>query len=398
MNEVSFTRVVILAGITALTVLLTGAETGWAAGGEEPTPGKVGAAQAETSRIVGAANAFLATLGDKQRARVLYRFDDEKQRARWSNFPTAMVPRGGISLREMNEGQRAAAMTLLAAALSPRGLEKVRQIMEADEAFKTTDHPHPPFGQDGGKDHGPPPFGAGNGPGGPRPPFGGPGPGGGNDAMLFGRDLYYVSILGTPSEKNPWMLQFGGHHLALNLTVAREHGVLTPTLTGAQPASFIVNGQTVRPLGPENDKAFALLSALDETQRQQAVLKYQVGDLVLGPGHDGQTILPEGLKVSAMNETQRAMLLDLISQWAGIVNERHAAARMEELRAGLDDTWFAWSGPTSVEPGKNGTAYYRIQGPKLVIEYAPQHEADHVHTMYRDPTNDYGRALTAPAP
>ena len=329
---------------------------------------------------------------------MLYRFDDQEQRARWSNFPTAVVPRGGISLREMNEGQRAATVALLAAVLSPRGLEKVQQIMEADEAFKTTDHSHPPFGRDGGKDHGPPPFGPGNGPGGPRPPFGDPGPGGGDDAALFGRDLYYVSILGTPSETQPWMLQFGGHHLAINLTVAGDHGVLTPTLTGAQPASFTVNGQTVRPLGPENDRAFALLNALDENQRRQAVLNYQVADLVLGPGHDGETIPPEGLKVSAMSEKQRAMLLELISRWAGIVNERHAAARMEELRAGLDDTWFAWSGPTSVEPGKNGTAYYRIQGPKLVIEYAPQHEADHVHTMYRDPTNDYGRALTTSAP
>ena len=29
------------------------------------------------------------------------------------------------------------------------------------------------------------------------------------------------------------MLEFGGHHLALNLTIAGERGVLTPTLTGA---------------------------------------------------------------------------------------------------------------------------------------------------------------------
>ena len=81
---------------------------------------------------------------------------------------------------------------------------------------------------------------------------------------LFGKDLYYISILGTPSEKDPWMLQFGGHHLALNITIAGEHGVLTPTLTGAQPALYTNNGKTVRPLGQESDKAFALLNALDE--------------------------------------------------------------------------------------------------------------------------------------
>lgn len=95
-----------------------------------------------------------------------------------------------------------------------------------------------------------------------------------------------------------------------------------------------------------------------------------------------------------MNAKQRALLLDVISEWSGIVHES-AAARLAEIRAGLDSTWFAWSGPTTHEPGKSGTSYYRIQGPKLVIEYAPQRLGGdltmHVHTIYRDPTNDYGR-------
>ena len=89
---------------------------------------------------------------------------------------------------------------------------------------------------------------------------------------MFGKDLYYISILGKPSEKDPWMLQFGGHHLALNIMIAGERGVLTPTLTGAQPALYTSNGKTVRPLGQESDKAFALLNALDEGQRKQAIL------------------------------------------------------------------------------------------------------------------------------
>jgi hypothetical protein len=195
------------------------------------------------------------------------------------------------------------------------------------------------------------------------------------------------------------MIQFGGHHLALNVTIAAEHGVLTPTLTGAQPALYTLNGKTVRPLGAESDKAFALLNALDEKQRKQAILGSRMADLVLGPGQDGKTIQPEGLKATAMNEHQRAMLLDLISEWANIVHESAAAARMAEIKAGLNETWFAWSGPTTVNPGSNITAYYRIQGPNLVIEYAPQRLGGdpslHVHTMYRDPTNDYGRKFTA---
>jgi hypothetical protein len=138
---------------------------------------------------------------------------------------------------------------------------------------------------------------------------------------------------------------------------------------------------------------------LDEDQRKQAILSYSLADLVLGPGQDGKTIQPEGLKASAMNERQRAMLLDIISEWTSIARESAATARMAEIKADIKDTWFAWSGPTTVAPGRNITAYYRIQGPHLVIEYAPQRlggdPSMHVHTMYRDPTNDYGRRLTA---
>ncbi len=364
-------------------------------------------AQTATSRLVGAANAFLGTLQDKQRQSVQFAFDDEQQRKLWSNFPTGIVQRAGLSMKDLNEAQRSAAMAVVAAALSPRGYQKVLQIMEADEVLKATEG----SGR-GGRDGrgpgvrgpgGPPPgrggddqaFGRGPGPGGP-PNGRGRGPGGG---LQFGKDLYYISFLGTPSEKTPWMLQFGGHHLALNITIAGEHGVLTPTLTGAQPAIYTEGGKTVRPLAGESDKAIALLNMLDENQRKQAILNYRVADLVLGPGQDGKIIQPEGLKASAMNEKQRALLLDVISEWAGIVHEGAAAARMAELKADLNETWFAWSGTTTVAPGSNITAYYRIQGPHLVIEYSPQQmggdPAMHVHTMYRDPTNDYGKKFTA---
>jgi Protein of unknown function (DUF3500) len=316
-------------------------------------------AQPVTSRIVGAANTFLSTLDQKQRQSVLFAFDDGAQRVRWSNLPVKMVPRAGLRMGELTAAQRSAALALVSSALSRRGFEKVKQIVEADETLKHNE---------------------------------------GNNPM-FGEDLYYISILGTPSLKEPWMLQFGGHHLALNITIAGERGVLTPTLTGAQPALYTINGKTVRPLGGESDKAIALLNALDETQRKQAILSYRLADLVLGPGQDGKTIQPEGLKASAMNDRQRAILLDVISEWTGIVHESAAAARMDELKAEINDTWFAWSGPTTVTPGSNIAAYYRIQGPHLVIEYAPQRLGGdptmHVHTMYRDPTNDYGRKFSA---
>lgn len=114
----------------------------------------------------------------------------------------------------------------------------------------------------------------------------------GRGGSMFGKDLYFFSVLGSPSETKPWMLQFGGHHLALNITIAGAQGILTPSLTAAQPALFTLNGKTVRPLGQESDKALALLASLNEEQRNQAILNYRVSDLVLGPGKDGKTTNP----------------------------------------------------------------------------------------------------------
>ena len=274
----------------------------------------------------------------------------------WSNYPVSDVPRPGLQLGSLSDAQRDAAMRLLQVLLSSKGYQKVLDTMGSDQVLSE------------GETH-----------------------------YAAGTKVYTLGLFGTPSASAPWMVQFGGHHLGLNVVIAGEHGVMTPTLTGAQPAVYTANGKTVRALAQENDKAFDLLHALDDDQRKQAVLNYRVGDLVLGPGAAGKTIVPEGLKASAMNEAQRAMLLNLITEWSGILNDAHAAARLSEIKDGLDETYFAWSGPTTHEEGKNGAAYYRIQGPKLVIEFSPQGVGGdptmHIHTMYRDPTNDYGRAF-----
>lgn len=168
------------------------------------------------------------------------------------------------------------------------------------------------------------------------------------------------------------MVEFGGHHLGLNIIIAGSQGALTPTLTGAQPAIYQHNGNTVRVLAAENDKAFDLLNSFNEDQRKKVILSYEVGDLVLGPGHDGQVIVPEGLKGSDMTVKQKAMLVDLISQWAGIIHDAYLKSRMKEIEAGIDDTYFAWSGATTHQPDRNGSSYYRIQGPRVIIEFSPQ--------------------------
>jgi hypothetical protein len=238
---------------------------------------------------------------------------------------------------------------VLEAALSPQGYAKVLQIIDADEILKNS-----------------------------------------SGETMFGRDQYYISFLGPPSTAESWMIQFGGHHLGLNITLVGERRTLAPSHTGAQPAIYELEGKTVRPLGRESDRAFALLSSLNEGQRKQAILSFQIRDLVLGPGRDGQTIQPEGIKGSGLSEKQGQMLLDLASEWTGIMPEAVAKAKMDEMKKNIAETWFAWSGPTE----KGRAAYFRIQGPTVIIEYAPQRlggdPTKHIHTIYRDPTNDYG--------
>jgi hypothetical protein len=319
----------------------------------------VGTAHGNTTEETAvAAKKFLATLDEAERGRVVYDFKDETQRKRWSNLPTTMVKRGGLRMGDLTKAQREAAMATVAAALSPTGYEKVTQIVEGDEMLKKKDN-------------------------------GGPGPGGPGGPAMFGHDEYYISFLGQPSATDPWMIQFGGHHLGINITLVGDHTTLAPSHTGSQPAIYEIEGKTVRPLGREVDKSFALLNSLDEKQRHEAVLGFEMHDLVLGPGRDGQTIQPEGIKGSELTDKQREMLLDLAGEWTGIMTEDAAKSKMADIKEHVAETWFAWSGPS-----EKGKGYFRVQGPTVFIEYAPQRlggdVTQHIHTMYREPNNDYG--------
>lgn len=348
-------RVYGIVGVLGLTVLAAAlisvpAQPGASSATAEPQA-------APTARIVAAAQAFLATLDDAGRAAVQFPADSP-QRANWSNLPTGIFVRSGLRMGDLNEPQHDALMALLAGAFSPDGYRKVMDIVQGDQTLSTEG------GGRGGRGRG--------GRGGPS----------------FGEAEYYVAFVGAPSETGRWTLQFGGHHLAINLTLAGSRATLAPSHTGAQPTNFTFEGRTIRPLGDEVDLAFALIGSLDASQQGEAILGSRVADLVLGPGQDGRTIQPEGLRASDLSASQRETLVELIGEWAGIANDAYAGPRMEEIRSNLDATWFAWSGPTS--PGS--AAYFRVQGPTLVIEYAPQGGTDHIHTIYRNPTNDYGSA------
>jgi len=293
------------------------------------------------------ANAFLGTLDASQKAKVLLDFDSAKKPS-WSNLPVTMVARNGLSLGELTKPQRAAALAALAAVLSKRGYQKAIDVMNADDQLVK-----------------------------------------GANKNRFGTENYYIALFGTPSEMKPWTMQFGGHHLGINVTVVGKDSVVTPTHTGTQPDSFQRDGQTVRPLGVENDLAFKLVNMLDAEQKKQAVLGATPKNLQAPPGKDGATVKPEGLKCNSLKEDQRAVLMELIGAWVHILPDAAAASRMAALKAKVDDSYFCWYGPTT-----NGSAvYYRIQGPALLIEYAPQGGTGHIHTIIRDPSNDYGKGM-----
>ena len=313
-----------------------------------------------TARAVTAAEAFLSTLDEPQRRKANLDFN-EKTRIVWSNLPSGTkmqvgaTERNGLKLADMTPAQEKAALALVATALSREGYQKAMEVVEADQVLETRSAPT-------------------------RKP-GAP--------IRFGRGEYYVSILGKPSTTERWMMQFGGHHLAINVTMAGRENVLAPTHTGTQPASYDVGGKLIRPLGDENDRAFELINALSADQQKQAILGYEVRNLVLGPGTDGKTIAPEGVRASGFTPAQRKVLISLVREWVGILEDQTAAAKMKEIEAGLADTYFAWAGPTANGKG----AYFRVQGPSVFIEYAPQGQGenniDHIHTIYREPANDY---------
>jgi hypothetical protein len=341
--------------LLAAPSLLPPAEQATASAAEK----QVAEAVAQVKDAVAAGKKFLETLDASQRSRALLDFSSPKK-AGWSNLPVTFVPRNGVRLGDLTQQQREAAMALLAVVLSKDGYQKIVNIMDGDQQLV----------KGGGK--------------------GGKGKGkGGKGGPNFGKDQYYLALFGEPSATKPWMVQFGGHHLGLNVTLVEKSLVLTPTHTGAQPTTFTRDGQTVRPLGVENDRGFDLVASLNEQQRAQAVQGNRPINLQLGPGQDNKRIEPRGIRGSDLTEAQRGVLLELIAAWVSILPEDAASPRLAQLKAKLPETYFAWYGPTA----RGSAAYFRVQGPTVVIEYAPQGGIDHIHTIVRDPTDDYGRKL-----
>jgi hypothetical protein len=312
----------------------------------------VAAQQRSTASMTTAATAFLASLTPEQRQQAAYAFDSD-ERLRWHFVP--QFERNGLQIKAMTEPQRKLAHDLLKTGLSARGYTTYSQIMQLENILKVLE----------------------NGKGPVRDPEG-----------------YRVAVFGTPSEKGTWGWRFEFHHISLHYSVVNGTAISsTPSFAGANPAEVRDGAQKgQRTLGTLEDSGRALVTALDAAQRKTAIFNdVALNDIVTGNALDIKPLSPEGIKVTAMTAAQRDLLMKILDSYAGLMANDIAADRMAKLKkAGIENIGFAWAG--SIERGQKH--YYRVQGPTFLIEFDnSQNEGNHVHSIWRDFSGDFGRDL-----
>jgi hypothetical protein len=313
------------------------------------------AAERNAAAMAESADRFLSSLTAEQRAKAAFPFESE-DRLRFHFIPPETFRREGVTIKEMNAEQRRRAHELLASGLSARGHMTAMQIMEAEGILATLEGPDRQFARDG--------------------------------------EAYYVTVFGTPSRDGTWAWRWEGHHLSLHFTVVNgELSVSTPTFLSASPAE-VPSGpkKGMRPLARQEDAGRALLSSLDLQQRDVAIINDVAPTNILAAMEpEVGPLASEGIRASALNEVQRALLLDIVEAYTSVMAPEIAALRWEEIRrTGVDDITFAWAGGTL----RGEVAYFRVQGPTFLIEFDnTQRDPNHVHSGWRDFDGDFGRDL-----
>ncbi|MFN2493645.1 MAG: DUF3500 domain-containing protein [Pyrinomonadaceae bacterium] len=318
--------------------------------------------------MVGAASEFLNALTPQLRDRAVIPFEAWEERSNWHFFPTKNVSikddvgllwheRKGLSLKEMTKEQRVAAHALLRSALSTQGYLKATGIMQLEDILRETEIAL----------------------------------GGSPYVPLRDPELYFVTVFGRPALDAPWGWRVEGHHLSVNFSsVTRGLYALTPTFMGARPA-VVAHGKHVGAsiLSAESEIARELLKSLDRQQLAQGIVEASAPqEIVTGNNRKVSLGAPVGIPVSLMRGDQRALLMRLVEEYVNNWRSDFAGGELERIRrAGVERLHFAWAG--SSDFGK--PHYYRIHGPKLLIEYDnTQNNANHIHTVYRDLENDFG--------
>ena len=362
------------------------------------------AARVVAERMTTAAHGLLASLDRAQREQVVWPWSAgaERERRRWYYTPT---DHGGLPVGAMTPVQYQRAMALVAAGLSEAGYATVATIMGLENVLDSVNgFAGIDFGRARGRDPG----------------------------------LYYLRIFGDPGTR-AWGWRFGGHHVSLNnLVVEGELVSVTPCFLGADPACTPLLGSTsLRPLGGMEDLARSLINSLNEEQRSRAVLTTRAPiDIVganrshIGPGNrvvplsdlfrgrltdpdlnqqmdqihretehyygltedDHAAVqfanVPAGIPASDLEPTQQEQLRAILNCYVGRAPDVLASWHVDRYAgSALDDIHLAWAG--RLEPG--AACYYRLEGPGILVEYDnAQRQANHAHSVWRNPQGDFG--------
>ncbi len=326
-------------------------------------------AGAPSGAMTAAARALLGRMSREQRARAHFPVDSEMWR-RWQNTELHLEDHG-LRLDEVGPELRDAALDLLRAGLSPRGLDKTRAVMRLNGFLGELL---------------------------------------GGEAVL-GEWSFTLCLFGTPSESEPWGWQVFGHHLTLNCFLLGERMVLTPCFMGAEPAHADAGPHAgLSVFEDEEHRGLALMRSLAPALQSRALVsrsmrgedlppgRWHFADhLHLGGAYQDNRIVPyEGLPCDALSAGQKRRLLDLVECFVEPLPAGPLNARLDEVERHLSETHFCWIGGT----GEASTFYYRIQSPVVFIEFDhhsgvflanPDPARFHIHTIVRTPNgNDYG--------
>ncbi|HEY0652342.1 MAG TPA: DUF3500 domain-containing protein [Chryseosolibacter sp.] len=300
-----------------------------------------------------AAQLFLHSLDEAQKKKAIYPFSD-KERFNWNFVPTG---RNGISFHDMSDRQRELALALLEVSLSQQGFTKASGIIALEAILRDVE-------------------------------------GRSKDDGYRDPQKYYFTIFGNPSEKEIWGWRIEGHHLALNFSSA--DGVIvasTPSFMGSNPAIVKTGSQRgLQVLKKEAELGFLLVNSLTEQQRKVAVFSdVALPEIVSGNSRSVELLLPRGILYHDLNPSQQKLFRELLTVFVDNYELGFSKTLWKKIeRMGYEKMAFAWAG--SLQPGKGH--YYRLQGVALVIEYDnTQNDANHVHTVVRDLTNDFAEDI-----
>ncbi|MBM3751813.1 MAG: DUF3500 domain-containing protein [Acidimicrobiia bacterium] len=307
------------------------------------------------------AQRFLQALTAEQRTKTTYAVDDDEW-LKWNNVHR--YARQGVNVDEMTEAQRERAFDLMRASLSAKGFERSRAVMKLNGHLADLLNRHDEYGE----------------------------------------WLYHLTVMGAPSDTEPWGWQLDGHHLIVNYFVLGDQVVMTPTFMGSEPVTATEGryaGTSI--MQDEQNKGLAFMRALSDEQRATATIQAaKTANMPLAHAFRDNVQMPYvGLPGTKLTVGQRTMLLELVGEYVGNMADGHAKVRMDEVRSQLDRTHFAWAGGT----GNDDVFYYRIQSPVILIEFDHQSPVAlpgergvptraHIHSVVRTPNgNDYGKDL-----